>query len=274
MSHDTKVLDYERSVHFPPLPESQFAKKCQTMKAVKLSLLLLSNHLSVCSSSSFIRRNCASIRAFKPPHSSCDRREKINGASQSQHQQKNVLKIRGGQQSSDSNGSAVGGSTTGSYHGNYVSSSNNGEPKAAVAQPAAASATTVQQTLSTPPVLASATSTNSKLSNLQERTGPAVLMLSAVYLLLKFTGTNGLIGLVFAMQIGMYSESTNIVEEHVRKSFGGSEIKDVTSIGLQKWWWFVTAMMFTSGRYVNLVVLLCGVYFICISIHQKLIDVL
>jgi len=164
-----------------------------------------------------------------------------------------VLNIRGGQQSSDGNSSA-GGSTTGSYHGNYVSSSNNGEPKAAVAavaQPTTASATTVQQTVSTPstpPVLASATSTNSKLSNLQERTGPAVLMLSAVYLLLKFTGTNGLIGLVFAMQIGMYSESTNIVEEHVRKSFGGSEIKDVTSIGLQKWWWFVTAMMFTSGR--------------------------
>jgi len=156
---------------------------------------------------------------------------------------------RGGQQSSAPE----------SYHGNYVAQAGEGPPKAATENvvpsvSATATSTAVQQTTTTvsppapsPPALASATSANSKLSNLQERTGPAVLMLVAVYLLLKFTGTNGLIGLVFAMQLGLYSESTNVVESYSKK---GDNDDGIVSFPLQKWWWFATAMMFTSGRYV------------------------
>ena len=105
------------------------------------------------------------------------------------------------------------------------------------------------------PVLASSTSTNSKLSNLQERTGPAILMLGAIYLLLKFTGSNGLIGLVFLMQLAMYSESTSVVEEFSKKKGDSAGDDGIVSFALQKWWWFATAMMMTSGRYVKLIIL-------------------
>ena len=216
------------------------------MKATKASLLLLlSNYLSACSSSSFTRRGTVSYRrAFT--QSSLRGRLDNNVKKVGAH---DVLKNipRGGQQSS----------TPESYHGNYVAQAGEGPPKAAtenvVPSVSAAASTAVQQTTTTvsppapsPPVLASATSANSKLSNLQERTGPAVLMLGAVYLLLKFTGKNGLIGLVFAMQLGMYWESTNVVESYSKKG----DNYGIVSFPLQKWWWFATAMMFTSGRYV------------------------
>jgi hypothetical protein len=67
-------------------------------------------------------------------------------------------------------------------------------------------------------------------------------MLGAVYILLKLTGSNGLIGLVFMMQLAMYSESTSIVED-----FSGISSGDV-DISILKWWWFATAIMLTSGR--------------------------
>lgn len=211
------------------------------MKATKTSLLLLlSNYLSVCSSSSFTRRGTVpSRRTFT--RLLVDNRRNNSVKKVGAH---DVLKNirRGGQQSSAPE----------SYHGNYVAQAGEGPPKAATENvvPSVSTATSaVQQTVSSPapsrPVLASATSANSKLSNLQERTGPAVLMLGAVYLLLKFTGTNGLIGLVFAMQLGMYSESTNVVESYNKK---GDNADGIVSFPLQKWWWFATAMMFTSGR--------------------------
>ncbi|KAL3775726.1 hypothetical protein ACHAW5_002938 [Stephanodiscus triporus] len=68
-------------------------------------------------------------------------------------------------------------------------------------------------------------------------------MLGAVYLLLKTTGSNGLIGLVFAMQLAMYSESTSIVEDFTGISSAGD-----VDISILKWWWFATAIMLTSGR--------------------------
>ncbi len=67
-------------------------------------------------------------------------------------------------------------------------------------------------------------------------------MLGAVYILLRLTGSNGLIGLVFLMQIAIYSESTSIVED-----FSGVASEDV-DISILKWWWFATAIMLTTGR--------------------------
>lgn len=216
------------------------------MKAAKATLLLLlSNSLTGCSSSSFIsRRNGASPVAFKSASSrgGGGRRRDSNGAH-------DVLDLRGGQQQSD--GSA--GGSTGSYHGNYVSQVGE-EPKAAATAANTATATVVETVApppqTAPPVLASAASTNSKISNLQERTGPAVLMLAATSLLLKFTGSNGLIGLVFVMQLAMYSESTSVVESFTKNKGGSVGDEDIVSFPLQKWWWFATAMMFTSGRCV------------------------
>ena len=220
-----------------------------TMKAVKASLLLLlSNYLSGCTSSSFIRRSSGSSSGLTSFKSSSYPKGGLlrDGNFFDAH---DVLKnIRGGQQSSDG--------STGSYHGNYVAQAGGGEPKAAAVMPTSAATASTASTATTivssppapsPPVLASATSTNSKLSNLQERTGPAVLMLGAVYLLLKFTGSKGLIGLVFAMQIALYYEGTSVVEDFGNKNKGGV-VEDVASFPLQKWWWFATAMMFTSGR--------------------------
>ena len=149
-----------------------------------------------------------------------------------------IPETRGGGQQDDT--------PTGSYHGNYISPQGE-QPKA--------TATAVVVDVASPPAsttaeapLASATSKSSKLTNLQERTGPAVLMLGATYLLLKYTGDKGLIGIILLMQLGLYSESTSVVEVFQEKS--GSSIDKIKSYPLQKWWWFTTAMAF-SGRCVN-----------------------
>ena len=205
------------------------------MKAAKALFLLLQISLyfpAACTSSSFSRR-----RSSFSPRSRLEKKKYAHDI---------TLTLRGGQQPS-SNGGGAGGvdaaSSTPSYHGNYVAQA--GE------QPPAAATTTVVQAppVPAPPVLASATSTSSKMSNLQERTGPALLMLAATFLLLKFTGNNGLIGLVFVMQIAMYSESTSVVEDFGKKGGGAGE-DAIASFPLQKWWWFATAMMLTSGRCV------------------------
>ena len=150
------------------------------------------------------------------------------------------LKLRGGQQDAASDVTP-----TGSYHGNYIAPQ--GE------QPQAAETVSVSNPPSTPAAptataaapLAIAASKSSKLSNLQERTGPALLMLGATFLLLKYTGEKGLIGIILLMQLGLYAESTGVVEAFQAK--GGSSIDKIKSYPVQKWWWFATAMIF-SGR--------------------------
>ena len=145
-----------------------------------------------------------------------------------------ALKIRGGQQDEDSDVTP-----SGSYHGNYIAPQ--GE------QPKASTIVEVKSPPSTAAAapLASATSKSSKLANLQERTVPAILMLGATFLLLKYTGEKGLIGLILLMQLGLYSESTGVVESFQAKK--GSSIDKIKSYTVQKWWWFLTAMLF-SGR--------------------------
>jgi hypothetical protein len=153
------------------------------------------------------------------------------------------LKLRGGQQ--DDSGDVGDATPTGSYHGKYISPQGE-QPKAA----ATVEVTNPPSTPVSPPApaaapLASATSTSSKLSNLQERTGPAVLIIGATFLLLKYTGEKGLIGLILLMQLGLYAESTGVVEAFQVKR--GSSIDKIKSYPIQKWWWFATAMIF-SGR--------------------------
>ncbi|KAL7445481.1 hypothetical protein ACHAXM_011766 [Skeletonema potamos] len=166
------------------------------------------------------------------------------------------LKLRGGQQ--DDAGDVT---PTGSYHGKYISPQ--GEQLEAT--------TTVEVTSppSTPVApLASATSTSSKLSNLQERTGPAVLMLGATFLLLKYTGNKGLIGLILLMQLGLYAESTGVVEAFQVKR--ESSIDKIKSYPLQKWWWFTTAMLFSGRRdlimqHIALTVDQMNIFIFCMS---------
>ncbi len=164
--------------------------------------------------------------------------------------------LRGGQQRqnpSDNNDDDI---TTESYHGNYIFP---GETESPPPPASTIDATAVPPPPPPPtstPVLAIATSTNSKLSNLQERTGPAILMLGAISLLLKFTGNNGLIGLVIVMQLAMYAESTSVVENYYNPKMMDDtatitiqgEEKGYISFHVQKWWWFATATMMTSGR--------------------------
>jgi len=69
--------------------------------------------------------------------------------------------------------------------------------------------------------------------------------------LLKYTGKHGVIGLVLVMQCAMYAESTSVVETYYNRKTDVQEKEEVISFHLQKWWWFATAIMMTSGRYVS-----------------------
>lgn len=224
------------------------------MRAVGTSLLLLqiSSHLPGCaSSSSFGRRGGVHPRA-------ASKKSPIVRRQSSDRVSRDVLDRprRGGQQQPAS--SSDGAAATGSYHGNYVSSTADGQPPAAAAVTAVTADVRTTVPAAAPPAapsqpaLASATSVSSKLSNLQERTGPAVVMLGLVYLILKYAGANGLIGMVLAMQVGLYSESTSVVEDFAKEG-GGAGGDAVASFPLQKWWWFATAVMMTSGRYGRVV---------------------
>lgn len=249
------------------------------MRPPKASLLLLKiafcDRISECSSSpsswSSSRSHISvSRRTFKSLSS--HHRSSSNGRQQTHDLL--LFSLRGGQQQQPQPEDDI----TGSYHGNYIFNTGE-EPRlmaappmtsaAAAAGPAAtndqaqtavSSPTMPPPSASTPPpVLAIATSTDSKISNLQERTGPAILMLGAIFLLLKYTGKAGLIGLVFLMQLAMYAESTSIVEDYYSNRLEAanpaiaaaySEEEKFISVNLQKWWWFATAIMMTSGRCV------------------------
>jgi len=87
---------------------------------------------------------------------------------------------------------------------------------------------------------------NPKLQNAIERTGPALLLLAALYMFLKLTGEKGLYTLVPLMQLGMYSETTNIIETF----HGGSKKNFDLELHVEKWWWFLTIFLSTTGRFI------------------------
>ena len=127
------------------------------------------------------------------------------------------------------------------------------EKAAAAAQQAAAaasSASAVEAAQAPPPTKDHTRNLSAKLSNAWERTVPAVLMLGAATALLKFTGTKGLIALVLALQVGMYHETTSIIEAfHQRSDPGSADLKKLNWLdAVEKWWWFATVLVGTSGR--------------------------
>lgn len=160
-----------------------------------------------------------------------------------------ALKLRGGQEQEDDTAQ----SSTGSYHGNYISPANE-IPRAAFTQanPSSFDAPS-PEVVAAVPLTPAVTSTgsgnqgNNKLSNFQERFPPAIVMLGVVFLLLRVFGQNGLIGLVLVMQWAMYSECTALVDQYYEGKRSGV-VDEIGSFPIQKWWWFVTALMMTSGR--------------------------
>ena len=152
---------------------------------------------------------------------------------------------------------AADGVGTSSYHGRYVVSdtADGATPAGVPAEEAdardlpSAAAPPPQPDAPPPPALASAASTSSKLANLRERTGPAVALLAAVGLLLKYAGSPGFVGLVLAMQAAMYRETTSVVGGVSGEE--GGEVGPVWSSVVEEWWWFATAVMLTSGRCVS-----------------------
>jgi hypothetical protein len=93
------------------------------------------------------------------------------------------------------------------------------------------------------PVVVTKKGLDPALTNAIERTGPALLMLGILYLILKFTGEKGLLyGLIPLMQLGMYSETTGIIESFHQKNKIDMEVK------LEKWWWFATIFVSTTLR--------------------------
>ncbi len=96
---------------------------------------------------------------------------------------------------------------------------------------------------------------NPKVQNAIERTGPACIMLFLLYLLIKFTGENGLFMIIPMMQFGMYKETTGIIEEYYNKN---GEVNNNSNnqrrnnfdleMNIEKWWWFATVFASTSGR--------------------------
>lgn len=94
---------------------------------------------------------------------------------------------------------------------------------------------------------------NAKLQNAIERTGPAIVMIFLLSLLIKSTGEKGLIYcLIPLLQLGMYKETTGIIEDHYNKnglSVGNNNNFDF-EIKIEKWWWFLTIFLSTTGRLV------------------------
>jgi len=93
------------------------------------------------------------------------------------------------------------------------------------------------------PVVAKKGGSNPAFTNALERTGPALIMLGILYLILKFMGEKGLLyGLIPLMQLGMYSETTGVIESFHQKNNIDMEVK------LEKWWWFATIFVSTTVR--------------------------
>lgn len=186
-------------------------------------------------------------RGLEPPRSAARRRQPSD--TPARHADVRSIGRGGGE------GDGPEGERSSTYHGSYIiregapppaRQSLPGQQQQQAAVPAATSAAPAQQATqaaAVPTALAVSTSTSKKISNLQERTGPAVLALAAVGLLLRFAGQNGLIALVLLLQAGMYSESTSVVERG-----GGGGGRAIASYGAQKWWWFATAVGATAGR--------------------------
>mmetsp|Transcript_22886 Transcript_22886/g.44314 ORF Transcript_22886/g.44314 Transcript_22886/m.44314 type:complete len:413 (+) Transcript_22886:62-1300(+) len=190
------------------------------MRAASWSLLLLqlAGLIATCFSSSFKRTDFSGRASRASRHCRIDRR---------------VSTIRGGQQLPDDGGAEA---ITPPIEDTFVQ---NFAQESTLIQP-------VAEQNGSPPI-SSDWSKNAKISNFKERAPPALLMLSATYLLLRFSGEKGLIGLILVMQTAMYSEAVSVVDGHNTKKGLGS-IDEIASFPFQKWWWFATVLATTSIR--------------------------
>lgn len=66
-------------------------------------------------------------------------------------------------------------------------------------------------------------------------------MLASLAGILRYTGSNGLIGLCILLQVGMYKESTNVACITGSKTIGER---------LERWWWFATVFAGTTVRHI------------------------
>jgi CDP-diglyceride synthetase len=81
---------------------------------------------------------------------------------------------------------------------------------------------------------------NKLLSSLQERTVTAVLMMAGLGVWTYFMREDGLLLLVFALQMGMYAETTSVMQ--------GSADNGISKFN--KWWWFATFTIMVNGSRV------------------------
>ncbi len=190
------------------------------MRAASWSLLLLqlAGLVATCFSSSFKRPSLPGGSSNPPLHCHIDRR---------------VSTIRGGQQlNDDGRAEAFSPPIEDTSVQNFAQESTSIQP--------------VAEQSGSPPISPD-WNKNAKISNFKERAPPAILMLGATYLLLRFAGEKGLIGLVLVMQTAMYSEAVSVVDGHNTKNGLGS-IDEIVSFPFQKWWWFATALAATSAK--------------------------
>mmetsp|Transcript_17763 Transcript_17763/g.25081 ORF Transcript_17763/g.25081 Transcript_17763/m.25081 type:complete len:451 (+) Transcript_17763:156-1508(+) len=84
---------------------------------------------------------------------------------------------------------------------------------------------------------------NPKISNALERTGPAILMLVMLYMLVRFLGERGINGLILITQVSMYNEATNVVESYyLKESTENSSCFGNLIQMTDKWLWFATIL--------------------------------
>jgi hypothetical protein len=81
---------------------------------------------------------------------------------------------------------------------------------------------------------------NKLLASLQERTVTAVLMMAGLGAWTFFMREDGLLLLVFALQMGMYGETTSVMQ--------GSADNGISKFN--KWWWFATFAIMANGSRV------------------------
>mmetsp|Transcript_17341 Transcript_17341/g.25853 ORF Transcript_17341/g.25853 Transcript_17341/m.25853 type:complete len:378 (+) Transcript_17341:147-1280(+) len=110
---------------------------------------------------------------------------------------------------------------------------------------------------------------NSKMSNFLQRAPPAILMLLLTYILVSKTGATGIIGLVLLLQVGMYNETTSIIEEYHYTINAEPRVSKLGEV-VEKWWWFLTVLSGTSVKNI----LLGDTILKDLMVSEKLLDLI
>ncbi len=115
------------------------------------------------------------------------------------------------------------------------------------------------ETTTTQPEIPKKKSSKDKIQNAIERTIPAIIMLTILHQLIHHTGELGMYMLIPLLQFKMYKESTGIIEEYYMNKVhngngNGTNGKRGNNfdleVNIEKWWWFITFTVTTSGRFL------------------------